>query len=100
MKWQHTDRSKRDYEDAPSKVKKAFDKQARVLDGHGNQHAVRLQETIHLVPGVNSEEPAGLSRGKLAGTHTFHGQRFENGARQITCVPQPSAGPDLREVPA
>ena len=31
MKWQHSDRSKADYNNAPWIVQKAFDKQARLL---------------------------------------------------------------------
>jgi mRNA-degrading endonuclease HigB of HigAB toxin-antitoxin module len=31
MKWSHTERSERDYRDAPAAVQKAFDKQARLL---------------------------------------------------------------------
>ncbi len=31
MKWQHSDRSKRDYADLEQKIQKAFDKQARLL---------------------------------------------------------------------
>jgi len=31
MKWQHSNRSKQDYNDAPLNIQKAFDKQARLL---------------------------------------------------------------------
>ena len=34
MNWQHTDSSKRDYDDAPAKEKKAFNKQVRLLAGN------------------------------------------------------------------
>jgi hypothetical protein len=47
MKWQHTDRSKDDYDHAPSSVQKAFDKQVRLLAGnllYPSLHAKKYDE--------------------------------------------------------
>jgi len=34
MRWLHTERSRKDYRDAPPAVQRAFDKQVRLLVGH------------------------------------------------------------------
>ena len=48
MKWQHTTRSKQDYNRASSSVKKAFDKRVQLLANnllHPSLHAKKYDET-------------------------------------------------------
>ncbi|MBI4907388.1 MAG: hypothetical protein HY820_27430 [Acidobacteria bacterium] len=48
MTWQHTDRSKQDYNNASLAVQKAFDKQARLLAAnlrHPSVRAKKIDET-------------------------------------------------------
>jgi mRNA-degrading endonuclease RelE of RelBE toxin-antitoxin system len=47
MKWQHSDRSKKDYDGLQEKIQKAFDKQARLLAEnllHPSLHAKKFDE--------------------------------------------------------
>ena len=47
MKWQHSDRSEEDYQKAPLRIQKAFDKQARLLAEnllHPSLHAKKFNE--------------------------------------------------------
>lgn len=47
MKWQHSDRSKADYENLQPNIRKAFDKQARFLSAnqlHPSLHAKKYDE--------------------------------------------------------
>ena len=47
MKWQHSDRSKQDYDGLQHAIKKAFDKQARLLAAnllHPSLHAKKYDE--------------------------------------------------------
>ena len=47
MKWQHSDRSKADYDNLQPSLKKAFDKQARLLASnllHPSLHAKKYDE--------------------------------------------------------
>jgi plasmid maintenance system killer protein len=51
MKWQHTRRSRRDYQEAPTEIKKAFDKQAGLLAfdlHHPSLHAKKFDESEDL----------------------------------------------------
>jgi mRNA-degrading endonuclease RelE of RelBE toxin-antitoxin system len=51
MKWQHSNRSKEDYDSLQSSVRKAFDKQARLLAGnllHPSLHAKKFNESEDL----------------------------------------------------
>ena len=51
MKWQHTDRSKDDYDQAPTSVQKAFDKQVRLRANnllYPSLHAKKYDETADL----------------------------------------------------
>ena len=51
MKWQHSDRSKADYNRAPFSVQKAFDKQARLLAEnllHPSLHAKKFSEAENI----------------------------------------------------
>lgn len=48
MKWQHSDRSAADYNDATPAIQKAFDKQARILAvnlRHPSLQAKKVDET-------------------------------------------------------
>jgi hypothetical protein len=48
MKWQHSDRSKKDYDGLEQKIQKAFDKQARLLADsllHPSLRAKKYDET-------------------------------------------------------
>ncbi len=54
MTWQHTDRSKEDYNYAPLAVQKAFDKQARLLSSnlrHPSVRAKKIDETRDICQG-------------------------------------------------
>ena len=47
MRWQHSDRSRKDYDSLPPIVRKAFDKQVRLLAGnllHPSLHAKKYDE--------------------------------------------------------
>ena len=59
MRWQHSNRSKQDYNDAPLNIQKAFDKQARVLAEnlrHPSIHAKKIDETNEVWQGrVNQD---------------------------------------------
>ena len=44
MKWQHSNRSEDDYNGAPSRVQKAFDKQARLLAGNVLHPSLRAKK--------------------------------------------------------
>jgi mRNA-degrading endonuclease RelE of RelBE toxin-antitoxin system len=51
MKWQHSDRSKKDYDGLEQKIQKAFDKQARLLADnllHPSLHAKKYNEAEDL----------------------------------------------------
>ena len=51
MKWQHSNRSEQDYNDAPLKMQKAFDKQARLLAHnllYPSLHAKKFSESEDL----------------------------------------------------
>lgn len=51
MKWQHSDRSKADYDGLQPNIRKAFDKQARLLAGnllHPSLHAKKYNESQDL----------------------------------------------------
>jgi mRNA interferase RelE/StbE len=51
MKWQHTKRSKEDYDQAPSSVQRAFDKQVRLLAHdllYPSLHAKKYDEPANL----------------------------------------------------
>jgi plasmid maintenance system killer protein len=51
MKWQHSDRSKKDYDSLQPNVRKAFDKQARLLAAnllHPSLHAKKYDEAQDL----------------------------------------------------
>ena len=48
MKWRHSNRSEQDYKDAPLRIQKAFDKQARLLAAnllHPSLHARKFDES-------------------------------------------------------
>jgi len=48
MRWQHSNRSAEDYNNAPLRIQKAFDKQARLLAGnlrHPSLRAKKIDET-------------------------------------------------------
>lgn len=54
MKWQHSDRSKRDYDSLQQNIQKAFDKQARLLAEnllHPSLHAKKFDEAEDLWQG-------------------------------------------------
>lgn len=44
MRWQHSNRSKADYNDAPLAVQKAFDKQARLLAQNFRHPSLRAKK--------------------------------------------------------
>ena len=44
MKWQHTSRSKQDYDDLQPQIRKAFDKQVRLLAGDLRHQSLRAKE--------------------------------------------------------
>jgi plasmid maintenance system killer protein len=44
MRWQHTDRSKQDYDDAPAKIRKAFDKQVSLLAANLSHPSLRAKK--------------------------------------------------------
>lgn len=51
MRWQHSDRSKKDYDGLQQKIQKAFDKQARLLAEnllHPSLHAKKFSEAEDL----------------------------------------------------
>ena len=51
MKWQHSDRSEQDYQSAPLRIQKAFDKQARLLAAnllHPSLRAKKYDESLDL----------------------------------------------------
>ena len=48
MKWRHSNRSEKDYKDAPLRIQNAFDKQARLLAAnllHPSLHAKKFDES-------------------------------------------------------
>jgi hypothetical protein len=48
MKWRHTDRSAEDYQQAPARIQRAFDKQVRFLGGNllnSSLHAKKFSES-------------------------------------------------------
>lgn len=44
MNWQHSDRSKKDYRQAPAEIQKAFDKQARLLAANLQHPSLRAKK--------------------------------------------------------
>ena len=44
MNWQHTDRSAKDYRQAPAEVQKAFDKQVRLLSANLQHPSLRAKK--------------------------------------------------------
>ena len=44
MNWQHSDRSKKDYRQAPTAIQKAFDKQARLLAANLHHPSLRAKK--------------------------------------------------------
>ena len=51
MKWQHSDRSEKDYDSLEPEIQKAFDKQMRLLAGnlhHPSLHAKKYDESKDL----------------------------------------------------
>ena len=51
MKWQHSNRSQRDYDNLEPKIRKAFDKQVRLLTAnlhHPSLHAKKYDESQDL----------------------------------------------------
>ena len=51
VKWQHSDRSEEDYQNALARVQKAFEKQARILTAnllHPSLHAKKYSESKDL----------------------------------------------------
>jgi mRNA-degrading endonuclease RelE of RelBE toxin-antitoxin system len=53
MKWQHSDRSKKDYDSLQQKIQRAFDRQVRFLAEnllHPSLHAKKFDEAEDLWP--------------------------------------------------
>ena len=51
MKWQHSNRSEVDYNNAPLRIQKVFDKQVRLLAGnllHPSLHAKKFSESKNI----------------------------------------------------
>ncbi len=59
MKWQHSNRSKQDYNDAPLNIQKAFDKQTRLLAEnlrHPSIKAKKIDQTNDVWQGRVSQD--------------------------------------------
>jgi mRNA interferase RelE/StbE len=80
MKWSHTERSERDYRDAPAAVQRAFDKQARLLAQNLRHPSLRAKKY---------DEPNDLWQARVNQNWRFYFQIRGDRYMIVTIVPHP-----------